>query len=224
MPALFRQVRTFLLPYLVLLLAVGGLLASTPKHTVFFWINGHHTPFLDQFFRPFTNVGDGLFYVLVCLALLFVRFQWALLGFVCFAITSLAAQIGKHLIFTGHPRPAAYFALHASYPALHTVAGVVLGTLKSFPSGHTTSAFSVFLLLTWLTRRKAWGLVFLLLAVLAAWSRVYLAQHFVEDVVGGSVLGTGLTLGLLAWVPGWLARHPRRWHGYRLRGRRLAQA
>lgn len=221
---LLRQTRTFLLPYLALLAAVGSLVLTTPKHTVFFWINGHHSPFLDQFFRPFTNVGDGLFYVLVCLALLWVRFGWALLGFVSFVVTSLAADALKYFVFTGHPRPFPYFAEHPGYPALHVVQGVVMGTLKSFPSGHTTSAFSVFLLLTYLARRKAWGFAYVLLALLAAYSRVYLAQHFVEDVVGGSVLGTGLTLALLAWLPGWLARHPRRWHGYRLRGRRLARS
>ncbi|MGI4835534.1 MAG: phosphatase PAP2 family protein [Janthinobacterium lividum] len=213
---MLRQVRSFLLPYLALLALVGGGLLATPRHTLFFWVNGHHAPLLDQFFRPFTNVGDGAFYALVCLGLLFVRFRWALLGFGCFAVTSLAAQVGKHLIFTGHPRPARYFQEHPGYPALHTVEGVVLGTLKSFPSGHSTSAFSVFLLLTYLVRRRQWGIAFTLLAALTAYSRVYLAQHFVEDVFAGSVLGTGLTLGLLAWLPGYLARHPRRWHDYRL--------
>lgn len=223
MPDLLRQTRTFLLPYLLLLALVGGLVLATPKHTVFFWINGHHAPALDPFFRLFTNVGDGLFYVLVCLALLWVRFGWALLGFVSFVATSLVADALKYFVFTGHPRPVPYFAEHPGYPALHLVAGVVQGTLKSFPSGHTTSAFSVFLLLTWLVRRKAWGCVFLALAALAAYSRVYLAQHFVEDVVGGSILGTGGTLALLAWLPGWLRRHPRRWYGWRLRGRRLVR-
>jgi len=217
---LLRQTRTFLLPYLALLLAVGAVLLATPKQTAFFWVNGHHSPFFDQFFRPFTNVGDGVFYVIVSLALLFVRFRWALLSFACFAVTSLVAQIGKHLIFTGHPRPFRYFGEHPGFPPLHIVEGVVMGTLKSFPSGHSTSAFSVFLVLTYVVRQKSWGLAFLLLAALAAYSRVYLAQHFVEDVFAGSILGTGLTLTLLAWLPGYLARHPRSWHEQRLRLRR----
>ncbi len=220
MLALLRQTRTFLLPYLVLLLAVGTVLLATPKHTAFFWINGHHAPFFDQFFRPFTNVGDGVFYVAITLVLLFVRFRWALLSFVCFAVTSLAAQIGKHLIFTGHPRPFRYFSEHPGFPPLHIVEGVVMGTLKSFPSGHSTSAFSVFLVLTFVVKDKRWGLAFLLLAALAAYSRVYLAQHFVEDVFAGSILGTSLTLALLAWLPGYLARHPRPWLDQRLRLRR----
>lgn len=217
MVSLLRHTRTFLLPYLALLLAVGTVLLATPKHTAFFWINGHHAPFFDQFFRPFTNVGDGAFYVVVTLALLFVRFRWALLSFVCFAVTSLVAQIGKHLIFTGHPRPFRYFAEHPGFPPLHLVEGVVMGTLKSFPSGHSTSAFSVFLVLTFIVKDKRWGGLFLLLAALAAYSRVYLAQHFVEDVFAGSILGTGLTLALLAWLPGYQARHPKRWHDQRLR-------
>jgi membrane-associated phospholipid phosphatase len=214
---LLRQTRTFLLPFAVLLLLVGTVLLATPKHEAFFFVNGHHTPFFDQFFRPFTNVGDGLFYVLVTLALLFVRFRWALISFACFAATSLAAQIGKQLIFTGHPRPFPYFHEHQGFPPLHVVEGVVMGTLKSFPSGHSTSAFSVFLLLTLLVKDKRWGYFFLPLAVLTAYSRVYLAQHFVEDVFAGSVLGTLVTLAVLHWLLPYLDQHPQPWHNWRLR-------
>ncbi|WP_223651612.1 phosphatase PAP2 family protein [Hymenobacter psoromatis] len=219
---MLRQTRTFLLPYAALLLAIGGVLFATPKQTAFFWVNGHYAPFFDQFFRAFTNVGDGLFYVFVTLALLFVRFRWAFLSLVCFAVTSLAAQVGKQLIFTGHPRPFRYFSEHPSFPPLHVVEGVVMGTLKSFPSGHSTSAFSVFLLLTFLVKNKRWGYGFLLLAALAAYSRVYLAQHFVEDVFAGSILGTGLTLALLAWLVPYLERHSQPWHQWRLRRGRSA--
>ena len=214
---LLRQTRTFLLPYAVLLLLVGGVLLATPKHTAFFFVNGHNTPFLDQFFRPFTNVGDGLFYVLITLGLLFVRFRWALLSLACFAITSVAAQVGKQLIFTGHPRPFRYFSEHHYNRVLHVVDGVVMGTLKSFPSGHSTSAFSVFLLLTLLVNDKRWGYTFLLLAAATAYSRVYLAQHFVEDVYAGSLLGIVGTLAVVGWLNPYLDRHPRPWHEWRLR-------
>jgi membrane-associated phospholipid phosphatase len=220
---MLRQARTFLVTYLVLLVAVGGILLSTPKHTAFFFVNGHHTPFFDQFFRPFTNVGDGIFYALVTLGLLFVRFRWALVSLVCFALTSLAAQVGKQLIFTGHPRPFRYFGENPGFPPLHVVEGVVMGTLKSFPSGHSTSAFSVFLLLTLVVKDKRWGYVFVLLAAAAAYSRVYLAQHFVEDVYAGSVLGTVFTLALVQWLTAYFARHPRAWYSWRLRGRRLVR-
>ncbi|RZK24067.1 MAG: PA-phosphatase, partial [Hymenobacter sp.] len=129
---MLRHARTFLVSYLVLLVAVGGILLTTPKHTAFFFVNGHHTSFFDQLFRFFTNVGDGAFYVLITLGLLFVRLRWALVSLVCFATTSLAAQVGKQLIFTGHPRPFRYFGENPGFPPLHIVEGVVMGTLKSF--------------------------------------------------------------------------------------------
>jgi len=220
---LLRQNRTFLLPYFLLLLAVGAVLAATPKHTLFFLINGHYAPFFDYFFRFFTNVGDGVFYALVTLALLFVRFRWALLSLCCFVLTSLAAQLLKQLVFTGHPRPFWYFQAHAHSQALHIVEGVSMNGLKSFPSGHSTSACSVFLLLTILTTKKSWGYGFLLLAAAAAYSRVYLAQHFVEDIYAGSLLGTTLTLAIVSWLHAYLDRHPRPWHHWRLRGYTLVR-
>ncbi len=217
MLSLLRQNRSFLLPYAGLLLLVGSLLAATPKHWAFFVVNGHYTPALDYFFWGLTNIGDGAFYALVTLGLLFVRFRWALLSLVSFIITSLAAQLLKQLVFTGHPRPYWYFQEHAPRVALHLVAGVSMNGLKSFPSGHSTSAFSVFLLLTILSSKKGWGYFFLLLAVATAYSRVYLAQHFVEDVYAGSLLGTVLTLVVASWLQPWLDSHPRAWHNWRLR-------
>lgn len=224
MPPLLRAARPFLLPYAALLLGVGALLARTARPAAFFFVNGHHAPWADWFFSLFTNVGDGVFYGLVTVGLLWVRFRWALLSLACFLVTSAGAQVLKRLVFTGHPRPVFYFELHPGYPALHLVAGQTMNGLKSFPSGHTTTAFSVFLLLTLLAGGKRWGYGFLLLAVGVAYSRVYLAQHFVEDVLAGSVLGTGLTLATLAGLGPWLARHPQPWHAWRLRGRRLVRA
>jgi len=215
--------RWFLLPYAALLLATGALLLLTPPQTAFFWVNAHHSAAGDWFFGLFTFVGDGAFYVLVSLGLLWVRFRWALLSLVSFLLTSAAAQALKRLAFTGHPRPVSYFSEHPGFPALRLVAGETMNGLHSFPSGHTTTAFSVFVLLSVLARRRRWGLLFLLLAVGVAFSRVYLAQHFVEDVLAGSALGTGLTLVVVGWGSAWLARNPQPWHEWRLRGRRLVR-
>jgi len=221
MPPVLRAARPFVFPYAALLLTLGALLLLTPPQTAFFWVNAHHSPLGDWFFGLFTFVGDGAFYVLVSLGLLWVRFRWALLSWASFLLTSAAAQALKRLVFMGHPRPVSYFSEHPGFPALRLVAGETMNGLHSFPSGHTTTAFSVFVLLSVLARRRRWGLLFLLLAVGVAFSRVYLAQHFVEDVLAGSALGTGLTLVVLGWLGPWLVRHPRPWHEWRLRGRRL---
>lgn len=57
----------------------------------------------------------------------------------------------------------------------------------SFPSGHTTSSFAVFGVL-WLTNSQ-FKYVFLIIALLISFSRLYLYVHFPSDVFAGIVLG-----------------------------------
>jgi lipopolysaccharide/colanic/teichoic acid biosynthesis glycosyltransferase len=51
-----------------------------------------------------------------------------------------------------------------------------------------------------ISNRKWLGSVYFLLAVLAGFSRVYLSQHFVEDVLLGSLIGTGITLIVVSYM------------------------
>ena len=55
-------------------------------------------------------------------------------------------------------------------------------------------------LFTYRSNNKAWGLVFLLIACLVGYSRMYLSEHFFEDVTAGSVLGVILTVIWLYWL------------------------
>lgn len=81
-----------------------------------------------------------------------------------------------------------------------------LPTAPSFPSGHATNSLLIFglfgLLVTrgWPSTSRRWTfcLVFFLLAFLMGITRLYLAVHFVSDVVGGWMLALGLTLIALA--------------------------
>lgn len=71
-------------------------------------------------------------------------------------------------------------------------------TDPSFPSDHATGAFAIAVAI-WLYDRTA-GAVFLALAVLVSFARVYVGIHYPGDVVGGAVLGTLVAL-LLHWGP-----------------------
>jgi membrane-associated phospholipid phosphatase len=64
----------------------------------------------------------------------------------------------------------------------------------SFPSGHTLTAFAAGLLITYLVKNKNWGIVLVFYGVMVGFSRMYLSEHFFEDVVGGSVLGVALSI------------------------------
>lgn len=61
---------------------------------------------------------------------------------------------------------------------------------RSFPSGHTTTAFGIWGMMAYFTRRKWTAFGFAALTILAALSRIALFQHFPADVVAGGLIGT----------------------------------
>ena len=66
----------------------------------------------------------------------------------------------------------------------------------SFPSGHTAAAFTAVAAL-WFAGQKRFSLIVLILAVLIAFSRLYLYVHYPTDVLGGVVIG--ILCGYLGW-------------------------
>ena len=65
----------------------------------------------------------------------------------------------------------------------------------SFPSGHTMAGAIGATILMAADRRFGWAAI--PLAVLIAFSRLYLYVHFPSDVLGGAVLGVGIGLLML---------------------------
>ena len=59
----------------------------------------------------------------------------------------------------------------------------------SFPSGHSTTAFALFFIFGFFVKNKKWQILFFILALSTAISRMYLLQHFFIDVYFGSILG-----------------------------------
>jgi membrane-associated phospholipid phosphatase len=77
-----------------------------------------------------------------------------------------------------------------------TVPGVHLRrAMNSFPSGHTSAAFSLFICLALITPRK-WAPLWVVSAWAVAYSRIYLSQHFLEDILLGSVIGLFSTIAI----------------------------
>ncbi|UYK40654.1 phosphatase PAP2 family protein [Microbacterium terricola] len=75
---------------------------------------------------------------------------------------------------------------------------LVTDAMTSFPSGHTTLAATVMVALA-LSMRVAvmWGAAAVWVTAMA-WSRTYLAAHWLTDVFAGAVLGT--SVALIAWT------------------------
>ena len=158
-------------------------------------VNGFHNGFLDRFFYWVTFFGDGLTFALVIIVLLFLTYRQAILGLVIFLGTAGLTQFLKRVVFADHLRPVGRLGREFD---LYLPAGVEPLMNNSFPSGHTTTAFALATFLTLVLRQKNWWPVFLGLAILTGYSRVYLTHHFPIDVWVGSVIGT-LGAVLLFW-------------------------
>jgi len=156
------------------------------KASIHLFINRFHSPAADIFFAVITNLGDGWTIVALVLLLLLVSYRAALEMAVANILTGIASQVLKRAVFPGMVRPSKFFE---NIGQIHTVAGVQLYGYQSFPSGHSATVFTTCTVMSFLwgsTRNQAG---FWILAVLVAFSRVYLSEHFLQDACGGSVLG-----------------------------------
>jgi len=177
----------FYIPYLILLLALIPVLILFNKPDIHLWINHFNSDFSDWLFRHITFLGDGLFIIIPAVVLLFFSLRHFIFLVVSYFSTGLFAQILKRVFFDDVTRPSRYFHDKAS---LHLVDGVELLSGRSFPSGHATSAFALFLCFALISSNRYIKLACFILACLVAFSRVYLSQHFLIDIYTGSMIGT----------------------------------
>ncbi len=66
----------------------------------------------------------------------------------------------------------------------------------SFPSSHSARAFSIACASDFFFPELSW--LFYSLAILICWSRVYLGLHYLGDVLGGIIIGWGITKIILS--------------------------
>ena len=169
---------------------------------VFNWIanlfNPGANPFWDGFFTIITKLGDhGLIWILLGLALFIPnrtrKVGTVILGAMLFML--LINNIVLKNIFA-RPRPYAleteWWLFEYAYPGL-----IKFPSGHSFPSGHASGAFAG--AMAWLLASRAeWvgkrarlvSVAGVVLAVLIAFSRVYVGVHYATDVIAGAVVGT----------------------------------
>jgi len=198
MKSLIKENRFFIIPYIFVLIASTILLLSFSKTELHILSNQANAPFPDIFFKYLTFLGDGMVIAILFITLLFVKFRYAFAFLSGSLTTAFIINILKKLVFTNTFRPSKYFELYENY-SLHVVEGVQLHAMNSFPSGHTGTAFNVFLMLAFLVRNNYLKLLFFVLAALTGYSRVYLSQHFMVDIVVGSFLGACIMLFFFYW-------------------------
>lgn len=157
-----------------------------------------YTP-ADYFFRFCTNLGDGVIWAVVFIYFIMHRKKSLPLLIAAIVFSTVLTQFTKMFVFPDYLRPtAAITDMHS----IHTVFGVELLRAYSFPSGHTATATSIFLIGCLLSHRK-WVLPLgFLYALLVGYSRIYLGQHYPLDVGGGMIAGV-VTILLSIAVQKW---------------------
>ena len=209
MKKLLKENGPFLIPYLIFLVFSVILLLTFTKTELHILSNKANSPFFDYFFKYATYLGDGSMIAVLFVVLLFVKYRYAFSFLTGSLATSLIVNIIKKLFLHDVYRPSKYFEMFETYQ-LHLVEGVNLYSFQSFPSGHTATAFNVFLTLAILSKNNTLKLLLFIAALLVGYSRVYLSQHFFIDIIAGSFLGTLLIL--IFWF--WFERFNKNWLDY----------
>ncbi len=178
----FKIPREFGIAYLLFFVAAVALSLGIEQKELHLMAVGYHNYWLDIFFRTITFLGDG-YMLYFLLALWLIKPAWQMLAATAGAIIGSLATIGLKYYFYA-PRPAKVFEGTGLLPI---VEGVRMHHYLSFPSGHSTTAFAIFLSLAFIWPKQA--LTFFVIALITAYSRVYLSQHFVADIAAGSFVG-----------------------------------
>ena len=197
---IIKQHRAFFTLYFTFLILGAYLLFVYSKSSIHIYFNQFNNPLSDQFFKYLTHAGDGWAIALVGLVfILFKSLRSGLLIWLTGILGGLIAQLMKHLVFGDTPRPAKFFSEINPFD-LHYIDGVSMNYVNSLPSGHTTAAFGLCLSIAMIFQKRQVDSAMFILALMIGISRIYLSQHFLEDVYMGSMIGVLSSIVIYSWL------------------------
>lgn len=153
---------------------------------IFLECNKYHNSFFDSFFKVFTRVGDGIVFVVVAFFLILKSVRKAILLSLAGCLVAAIVQFMKRVLFEDHFRPIKNLEHLVS---IYKVPGYPEYLNNSFPSGHSATTFCIITLMLFLLKGKWLQLPFFIIALLAIYSRIYLAQHYFIDIWVGASIG-----------------------------------
>lgn len=140
-----------------------------------------HNPIMDKIMVIITTLGNkGAIWIVITLIFLITkRYRKVGIMMACGLILNaiLGEVILKNIIQRGRP-----FINFSDISLL-----IKIPTTYSFPSGHTASSFVAVGIIFGTLKKYRWQA--LALAILIAFSRMYLFVHYPSDIIGGVILG-----------------------------------
>jgi membrane-associated phospholipid phosphatase len=174
--------RTIALFIAIVLISTSAIMGRIP---FFLILNHDFGSIADTIFLGCTYLAEGWIWIPYIIVVSWYFKKDKAIIIYSFVVSTLLTQIPKLVFFPTITRP---IASGIDPQLIHTVKGVAMHQMNSFPSGHTATAFSIFLLTIYLFDNKKMMLIGLLYAMLCAYSRVYLGQHFPLDLGGGIIV------------------------------------
>lgn len=180
----YRHFRNAALFSVVLALIVAVFLLIYGKENSFLVINKYNSPQFDYVFKYWTYLGDGIIWVPLFVYVIFFKRDYFVAVLAALIISTIFTHFLKRVIYPDEFRPIVVMS-----EKVRVIQGYYMNRNHSFPSGHTSTAFTLALLLAFIVRGNFWVYFFPFVAFFVGYSRVYLAQHFVTDVLAGMFVG-----------------------------------
>ena len=138
--------------------------------------------FMDTIMPVITSLGNsGIVWILITIVLIAMK-RYRKYGYMLALALIITLVVGnitlKPLIARTRPFDA---------NDLESILLIEAPTDYSFPSGHTMSSFAAAIVLIYMDKKV--GIIAMILAVLIAFSRLYLYVHYPSDVFAGMILG-----------------------------------
>lgn len=172
---------------IILLLLSFFWLLFVPCYAPTLWANRLHSPIFDTFFTWCTFLGEWpLISVSIAIALI-KKPRLGLWFGICFLLELFMVQGLKFGL--NEPRP-----IQELGSLLFEAPGSPIAAWRSFPSGHTAGAFTALGFFAVTSKHRAVEILYVILAALVAFSRLYLGQHYLHDVAAG------ICISMLVWL------------------------
>ena len=159
-----------------------------------------HGTFADSLLVAYTHLGDaGVIWIVLSLILLFFpkTRRAGLLSLLAMGLGLLCTNgIIKHVVARVRP----YEVVAGLEPLVRS------GDPNSFPSGHTSAAFSAGVVWSRTLPRRWAKVAAIAAAALMGFSRLYVGVHYPTDVLAGAVLGSLYAVVILLLAARWKHR------------------
>lgn len=179
------ETRIFFLVYLLLCLIGCGYYLFIDHGFLVWFMHEYQNPFLDGFFTFFTKGGTYYFLAGVSVIILIYKRRHGLIFISASLVLIVIAELSNHYIFSKTTNKV-YFE---GTEALKFNEVIEVYDFNGFPSAYTMTAFLIATFLTLMMNRRVWSMAMIVYAFFVGTSRIYLQQHFLIDVIAGSLMG-----------------------------------